>query len=260
MIKKLSFKIQNSSEAGVTMLLAVLIMSGLTLIATTLAFLAVNQIRASRAALVTEPAYLAAKTGGEEALWKAKRSDDLSTLPDCSTTPTSQSISSSNSYNTYCKSFGAGTYDLTAANTSSNPVTVLIYDPDDPNGNNSLLGMSPKYTTLTFTYKSGFSSQAQVARLDGSSTGLSASSCNVSSASPTCQINITDVSSSSDEGRILISLTASGAGSVDVNTNRGLPSNLNIASSACSARKITLTNCSSASQEIYNRKVEIQFK
>jgi hypothetical protein len=52
-----------------------MIMSGLVVISTTVAVLANQQIRASRAQLVTEPAFVAAKSGGEEGLWIVKRRD-----------------------------------------------------------------------------------------------------------------------------------------------------------------------------------------
>ncbi|MBX4191675.1 MAG: hypothetical protein KW804_02660 [Candidatus Doudnabacteria bacterium] len=246
----------NNAEAGVTLLLAILIMSGLTLIATTLAFLGVNQIRASRAVLVTEPALLAAQIGGEEGLWKAKRSDDLSSLVDCPT-GTSQSISASSSYNTYCKSFGSGTFNVT----SGSAETVVIYDPNDPDGNTSLLGMSPSYSSIIFTHKSGVQVNATVERLDGSGVGLSPGSCIVNaSSSLTCSINISPMSTSTDEGRILVTLTSAAPAVIEVTTNRGMPTNLNIVSNACSTRQATLTSCSPTNTELYNRKVEVKFK
>ena len=241
-------EIGNSREAGVTLLLAVLIMSGLVLIATTVSFLATEQIRASRAQLVSEPAFLAAKTGGEEGLWVVKRGS-LSGLPDCGIGATSSNFSSSNTFLNYCKSFTGDTFSVTPGT----PTVILLYDPNDPNGDVDLLAYP--YSTLTVTNTGSWAVTVKVSRIDGTPMG-SDFQVNPGNSSP--PVSLGPSVPAGTEGRMQITLTAPGNTTADVTTDRGLPTNMNIASTACSTKTAVVNNCSSANAELYTRKIEVE--
>ena len=235
----------NSNQSGVTLLLAVLIMSGLLLISTSVAFLAIEQQRASRAHLVSEPAFLAAKAGGEEGLWVVKRTG-ISNLPDCPAS-TPESFPATKSFINYCKSFRGDTFNIV----SGTPTTILLYNPNNPNGDDDLSEFP--YFTLSITDTGSFAINVNVSRIDG--TFLSAYQVTPGSSST---INLAQPALGT-EGRMQITLNALGNTTATVTTDKGLPNNLNIASTACSTRTVVVNNCSSTSAELYTRKIEIQF-
>ncbi|HEX9503920.1 MAG TPA: hypothetical protein VF974_06425 [Patescibacteria group bacterium] len=236
--------LKNNSQEGVTLLLSIMIMSGLILIASTVSLLAIQQIRGSRAGLVSEPAFIAAKTGAEEGLWIAKRSN-ISNLPDCPAS-TARSVPSSNSFINYCKSFRGGTYNIT----SGSPTTILLYDPNDPNGDTDLSGF--RYNTLTVRTTGSFAVNVNVSRIDG--TFISAFQVTPGNSSA---VNLPQASPGT-EGRMQITLDAVSNTAAYVTTDKGLPTVLNIASTACSTRTTVVTNCSSTDAELYTRKIEVQ--
>src|SRR6185503_11801329 len=62
-------------QAGVTLLIAILILSGLALISSAIAVFTIQEVRSSRATLATEPAIVAAEGAGERGVYALKRSN-----------------------------------------------------------------------------------------------------------------------------------------------------------------------------------------
>lgn len=240
----IQIKTDRESEKGVTMLLSVLIMSSLVLIATTVAFLAIQELRSSRAALVSEPALVAAKSGGEEGLWTVKRGN-LSDLPDCSVSTTGQGFSASSSYLNYCKSFSGDTIEVTTT-----PTSILLYNPNDPNGDTDLSDYP--YSSLTIASTGSYAVSVNVSRIDGDF--ISSFMVNPGGTPVTVSLPAAPTGS---EGRMMITLQSNGPTMTDITTDRGLPTNLNIVSSGCSSRASSLSTCSVSSKEIFTRKIEV---
>jgi Tfp pilus assembly protein PilX len=155
----------NSSEAGVTLLLSVLILSGMVLVAVAVSGFTIQEIKSSRAVAVSEPAIIAAETGAEDALWSIK-TNGSSSVPNCSGVPSSKNLASSNSLAVYCKTYIGDTVDMVLGQST----IFYLYNPDDPNGDIDLSAYP--YTQLTVTNKSaGFQVDVTVVRLSGSNVG-----------------------------------------------------------------------------------------
>lgn len=241
-------------QQGVTLLLAVMILAGLTLVALAVGSFAIEELRASRAVVISEPAIAAAITGGEQGLWAIKRGAALATCP----AQTSQILTNSTLANA-CKSYGKSTINLTGGVA----YTFLLYDPDDINGDIDLLHCSPNQSTpcyqyLSITHVSGTNNvSVDIERLpppEGNTAGLSPSSISVTPGS-TQTINIAQVPAN-DEGRMKVTLTSSSNATVDLNTNRGMPSFPTIDAVGCGS-KTTVTSCNPNNQEIFTRRINI---
>jgi hypothetical protein len=243
-IKNFKLKTRNSREAGVTLLLSVMIISGLTLIVVSVAAFAVQELRASRAQLLSEPTIAAAESGGERGLWSIKRETGLETCPLASV-----QTFGANNLATYCKSYGAATIAITGGS----PYTFFLYDPDNINGDADLIGYP--YSSISIQHSSGtYQVNVSVSRLDGSTTGISPSSVAVSPGA-TQSITISPVLAGS-EGRMKVVLSSTGNATVIVNTNRGMPTFPTIDSTACGSRG-AVSSCTGAGQELFTRRIQV---
>jgi len=240
-------KMDNSREAGVTLLLAIMVMAGLTLISLAIGSFAIQELRSSRAASVTEPAIGAAESGGEQSLWAIKRSGNL---PLCNA-PSTQALSN-NSLISSCKSTGAATFNVKAGV----PTTFILSDPNDPNGDVDLSGYA--YNNIIISYISGANSiNISAQRLDGTTTAISPASSSVdSTVNPTQNITIGAVAIGT-EGRIEVTLTSTSDATVSADTSpNGMPNYPTLDSLGCSS-KVVVANCDSTNQEIYSRRINI---
>ncbi len=236
----------SKDQRGVTLLLSVLVLSGITLVAAAVTAFTIQEVRSARGTVLSEPAFHAAETGAEIGIYNAKRST-LSTITDCSASPAFQNIPNTTSGATVCKAFGTGTYNITSGGTK----VFYLYDPSNFNTNVDLI--SYPYPYLDITNSSTFAVNVTITRLDG--TPVTSTSI-PSGATPT-RINIAPVASGA-EGRMMVTLGAPfAAATVTVSTPPGLPDFLNISASGCSA-KSAITNCDVTGRELYNRKIEVQ--
>lgn len=237
------------NQKGVTLLLSILILSGLALVAAAVTAFTVQEIRSSRATELTEPGYAAAEAGIEQGLWDYKR-NDISAIAHCNTNPPLVA------YNTvsdvrYCKSFGGGSFDIT-----STPIDILLYNPDDPNGDVDLLDQNQVsyYSYVGVRNTGNISIQAQILRFDGT---LIASDSSILPGDPEERFTIAAVSPSS-EGRLIVRLsTVSGATTAFVDTNQGLPDVVNITSLGCNTKSATTSCAANTDLELFNRKIEV---
>ena len=241
-MKNLNPKFQrpNSNEAGVTLLLAVLILASLTLSALAIAGFAVQEIRASRAVALAEPAISAAETAGEQGLWAIKRN---SSLINCTAGLLSQNLGT-NTVVSSCKSYGTATFALQA----NTPFVFYLYDPNNINGDIDLSGFP--YSWLSVNHRAGgFQVAINITRITGE---FVASAAVNPSANQT--VNIPAVSTGS-EGRMKVVLTSTGNATVDVNTNQGMPDFPTVDAIGCSSR--SAVNDCNANQELYSRRINV---
>jgi len=253
-------KVENSSrQAGVTLLLAILILSSITLVTVAISAFAIQELRSSRAITISEPAVNAAETGSEQSLWAIKRDG---VLPNCLFSSTNQNLYSSRSLVTSCRSYGNQIFSLSAGVSQQ----FLLYDPEDPIGDIDLQGCSGcipastnpagyQYNTLTIKNNSTTTGvSVNLSRIDDTTTGLSQISFLLNQGE-TQTVTISPVVPGT-EGRIQVTMQSSQAATVDVNTDKGVPSNLNLEASGCSS-KGTISNCSDATQELSSRKIKV---
>lgn len=207
---------------------------------------AIQQLRSSRAIIITEPTIVAAESGAEKGLWAIKRT---SNLPNCPAV-TSESISVY--LVNYCESFGQATFNIEGGT----PFIFYLYNPNDMNGDIDLSGF--QYQWMTVSHVSGnFQTTVNVSRIDNSTTGISPSSTAVSpGSSQTINISPMPVTNPESEGRMKVTLTSSGDVTVTVNTNQGMPTFPTVDSYACGSRT-TVTSCNSTGQEIFTRRINV---
>ncbi|MBI4363231.1 MAG: hypothetical protein HY545_00070 [Candidatus Doudnabacteria bacterium] len=239
-IRHSTFHIPHSDQEGVTLLISLLIMSGITLITLTVGFFAIQEIRSTRAVLLTEPAIAAAETGGEQGIWAIKNNTSLS---DCST---GKSIGTLANYSKVeaCKYYGAATIEIAA----SSEYNFFLYNPNDINGDVDLTRFP--YSYLSVIHKSGgYSVVVTITRIDGSAVGSSTVSPGGGGT-----ISIPEVISGS-EGRMKVTLFSTGDATVEVNTNQGIPDRPTVDSAGCSGTAAS-TDCSSV-QSAYKRRINV---
>lgn len=241
-------KNQLKYQEGVTLLLSVLVMSGLALVTLSLGAFAIQEIRSSRAVTLTEPAIAAAETAGEQGLWAIKRGIAIA---DCGSA-SSQSLG--NSLSVLCKSYGAATFDLDA----NEPFVFYLYDPDNINSNTcNTENFDPcsgtqLYQTLTVDQANGtFNTDIEIDTVDG---------VNVTSESVTpggsANINIPASVPGSTDLRFKVTLVSTADATVRVNTNQGMPTFPTVDATGCSS-KSAVSNCNTAGQEIFSRRIQI---
>jgi Tfp pilus assembly protein PilX len=232
----------NNKQAGVTLLISILVLSGLVLTSLAVAAFAIQEIRSSRAIIVAEPAISAAESAGEQGLWAIKRATSLTTCP----TQTSVNLSNGALVNS-CKSYGSATLNL-KANTA---LVFYLYDPDNINGDIDLLAYP--YTSLTVIHQSGpFQVTVNVVRLDGAAVGAQPV---IVAPGGMQTINIPAVPAGS-EGRMKVTLQSTGNATVNVTTNQGMPNFPTVNAGGC-ASKTAVSDCNSATQELFNRRINI---
>ena len=239
-----------TNQRGVTLLLSILILSAMSLVAAAVSTFVVREIRSSRATLLTEPGYAAAEAGIQQGLWTLKR-DDISAVTACKTNPPLVAYNAVSEV-TYCKSFGGGTFDITVQ-----PIDILLYNPDDPNGDIDLLdGAGVTYYNNVDVLNTGpVSIRVEILRLDDTPVA----SALIAPGDPVVPFPIAAVAVGR-EGRLIVRLSTLGGAAVStafVDTNEGLPDIVSISSLGCNT-KLTTTSCAvDTGSEIFNRKIEV---
>jgi hypothetical protein len=266
------FEIRNSSEAGITLLLSIFLMSTISLIAITVTALAIQGIRNSRAIALSEPAIGQAHSGAEEGIWGIKRA---STLATCGSPTKNSDTPTGNVYSArqYCQSSDAVSFNLSG----SSPVVFYLYDTAAPNGPPDscttaptsppqaicrhlldLSGMDTQFGQLTADYVNGLHPiHVAVAKLNGDPVG----SADITTATPERSIPLILTTGDGIDNRMSVTMTcficASGeTTTVTVNTDAGIPSVSKIESTGCAQRGAGSANQCNAG-EIYSRKIEV---
>ncbi|MBX4205127.1 MAG: hypothetical protein KW788_02995 [Candidatus Doudnabacteria bacterium] len=271
-------KAVNSKQAGVTLLLAVLITAGLTLIALTISALTIQSIRNSRAVTLSEPAIGQAHSGAEEGVWRIKR---YGTVANCDSPYSGEQSVSSDIYSArnYCQTMSPASFELS----SNNPFIFFLYDPAWPNGvPNSVTGLSCSdgvlldlsemdnggYSSMDITLpgSAAHNLSVYVTRLGGSAAGSPASYPIPVTVAPGGSISISSLlgpQGCGQDNRMQVKLvywlggtTGAETATVGVNTDIGMPGFPTIDSTGCAQKGAGSGNeCTAA--EIYSRKIEV---
>lgn len=234
------------SQRGVTLLIAVMLVSTLSLIAITVAFLAIQTLRNSRAVTMSEPAIAAAISGSEEGVWNLKRKIGLSGCNGASENLNSNNLWAARSY---CLVAQSVTINLVA----NQDYTFYLYDPIDPNGDIDLLPpkMDPTYDDLTVIPAAAGNVSVTVNRVDGTLVG--ARSVTSNSSTPT----ITGLRGfSGADNRMIVTLNSATNIQVVVNTNAGMPTLPTVDSVGC-AQKGTPSANSCTGAEAFTRRINV---
>lgn len=236
-IRNLKLEIKNSSEAGVTLLLSVFIMSAVSIITLTVGFFAIQELRASKSIVLSEPAIGAANTAAEAGLWQIHRQGTMP--PNCTGVPDTEVLSGSQALKMNCMAYGSAVLSVAGGT----PNSFYLYDPNNINGN-----LNPGYTSLTATYKSGTTTLTVTAqRLNGTVVGT----MNVIPGSGPTQMTLP--SNPGDDNRFKVILTSTGNLSVEMNTNLGMPDFPTLNAAGCMTMTATPANCLGASESFQRR-------
>jgi len=235
----------NKKEEGVTLLLVLLIVSTLVLISTAVAYLATNEMRASRAVTLSEPAMRAAESGAEESIWYLYNNQGAS-IPDCDLDNTYAYTTLSNSAKAgICKSYGSADFNLLANQTQD----LYLYDPASINGDVDLSGFP--ITSVTVMHTTGsFSATVTITRIDGTAV-----TSQVVSPGNTIVLN-TPLVAAGTEGRMKVSLLSAGNATLNITTNQGMPSYTTITAVGC-ASSSSFQDCTNIPGEGYVRRYSV---
>lgn len=264
---------KDGSESGITLLLSILIMSGIFLISVTVSFFAIQEIRASRSSMLTEPAITAADAGAEQGIWTVKRGD-ITSLPTCNPTSPSGTSLSGSVVAVKCLRYSSVTMDLLAGQ----PTMLYFYDPEDVNGN---LCMTQSYTSGQFAGCSGyqifqnitmsFAASSIVLTVDARTLdglpfpGWDNQSLLSNPSSPSVISVPSSVSGSNDyrfiltvtpNSNVTVTLDATGRDHAGVVRN-GLPDYPTVDAMGCTSRGTVATDCTSAAGDVYRRRLNI---
>ncbi|MBI4049497.1 MAG: hypothetical protein HY395_01620 [Candidatus Doudnabacteria bacterium] len=232
-------QISNIKQAGVTMLFAVFVIASVSIISLTVGYFAIQEIRASRAVALSEPAIMAAETAGEEGLWLIKRSSGVA---NCSSGQQQEVLVDSKTVVSKCIE-----YDNAVVNVRfGKPFTFYLYDPNDINGN-----LNPGFENIVVTHVSGsVAASVIVQRIDGSNV----STTNVLSDSDPVTIDLP--TSPLDDNRFKVTASSSGSITLDINTNLGMPDYPTLAAEGCAARSTDVGSCGT-DLEAFKRRLNI---
>ena len=271
--KRNYFKLLNPNELGVTMLMSILILSGMFIVTLTVSYFAVQELRASRSSTLTEPAIVAAETAGEQGIWLIKRNTFADTCPYNNPTRvdgTTNSIGNpAKTLTTKCVAFGAAVFELEP----SEVLTFYLYDPNDINGNLCLEaddttppcgGSNQLYRNINITRVDGnFSVTMEAGTLDVSNNNIG--SVTINSASPNGTILVPADVPASDDERMIVTVTNTDAvnrATVSITTSapapwgiNGMPDFPTVDAEGCASLS-DLPDCDD-SREVFKRRINI---
>ena len=263
------FPNKKNREDGITLILTVIMVSGIAVITSTVAFFVVQEIRNARSSRLAEPAIVAAESAGEQGLFLIKQG---ASVPACGSsvqyTEPDGSSGPSDTLILKCISTQPATFTFT----NSNPVTFFLYDPNDVNGNTCMEddAVCPSdgngtgnqlFTQVIIDYVNGTNSlDVKIDTLDGVTYLPSATILPGNTGTYIIDRNIVG----SNDERLMVTLTPSATTSnpstVDVSTAglyTGLPDYQTIDASGCRSSTNNITNCDTASDEVFKRRINI---
>ncbi len=262
--EKLKFAPKQNSQDGVAILLAVMIISAITVITTTVAFFVIQEVRTNRATALTEPAIVAAETAGEQGIYRVKRSNFSAS---CGTAPYTQldgsTTTNSSTRIRSCLATGPTVFQFTSAE----PLVVYLYDFTNVQGNTCMEddAVCPAdgggsgnqlYTSLIVKYLTGsFSVNVDIDTVDGVNYANGTLTRGQTGTYPIAR----NILNSNDE-RLRITLTAtSGSATVEISTTglyAGLPDYRTLDAEGCVSFGQNVANCD-ANSEMYTRRLNI---
>lgn len=246
-----------------TLLLSVMIMSAVLIITVTVAFFVVQEIKNSRSSVLTEPAIIAAETGGEQGIYRIKRSVYN---PECASTAYTGldgSAGASDVRTKTCVTYGKAVFELSS--NDATPLEFYLYDPNNVNGNLCMEADDPVgnppcdgaqlYTALVIKHLLGNSNvYVNIVTLDGASVATQVITAGSNNTFP-IPANIL----SSDDERLKVTvLPTFGNATLEISTTGvygGLPDYRTIDAQGC-VGKNNITDCET-DPETYNRRINI---
>lgn len=249
-------------QAGVTLLLSVLIMSAVAVITITISFFVIQEIKSSRATVLTEPAIIAAESAGERGVYLLKRGASLAS---CTAPPLYAQVDpgSIEVIMRPCVSYGAATLELKDGEVR----TLYLYDPADIHGNTSMRDAQNQslITQIFVQHLSGGNSVVvTVQSLDKSVTLAGTPLTLVPNANAVIPVP-GDIPGTSDE-RLLVSLTTTaGNATVVINTagalGGGIPDYRTVDGTGCSSGA-NIAGCDPAAgalqpNEVFKRRINV---
>jgi hypothetical protein len=251
-------RFRGTPEDGVTLLLAVMIMAAVLVISITVAFFVVQEIKNSRASILTEPAIIAAETAGEQGIYRVKRSSFNTDCASAAYTQLSGSTGGSTSIRTKtCIVYDKAVFELSSDDPA--PLEFYLYDPADVNGNLCMETSSctgdQLYSSLIIKHILGNSSvYVNIVTLDGSNVATQVISPGSTNNFPIPR----DILASTDERLKVTVLPTFGSATLEVNTtgvHTGLPDYRTIDAQGCVART-NIADCET-NPETFNRRINI---
>jgi Tfp pilus assembly protein PilX len=228
----------STSQDGVTLLISIMMLSGILVISVTVGYFAIQELRASRAYVLSEPAVAAAQSGAEKGIWYIKRTSEVLNCAN----PNSTTLSNNTSVE-ICKTYQNVTVQL-QANTD---YVFYLYNPNNINGDPDMSDFPINY--LDVTHKSGaYLISVDIIRITGESV-------RTASVNPESSTRLDGLyPGGGQEARMKVTLRSAAKATVELNTNQGMPDFPVIDSSGCSG--VSGGNCSS-STEAYKRKINV---
>jgi hypothetical protein len=262
---------KHNKEAGVAILLTVMIISGITVITTTVAFFVVQEIRANRGSGLTEPAIVAAETASEQGLYQFKRGN-FNTQCDSNPAYTDLAGVAAGTSNVRVRSCLTGVPAVFQFS-NTKPLVVYLYDPDNVNGNTCMerhatnacpadgngtgLGWSQVFSSVFITYVTGsFNINISAQTLDGAQ----AFSAVLAPGSAETEYPIAVNYPVANDERLKITLTpTSGSSTVSIRTIgafTGLPDYQTLDAEGCASFGTGISDCDDNS-EVYKRRINV---
>ena len=225
---------------GMLCLFCVFFMFGVALINMSVGFFAIQELRASRSVILSEPAIGAAETAAESGLWQLYRTS--SQPSNCQTGVDTRVLTASQTLDSRCIKYASATIGVTAGA----EYVFNLYDPNNRNGN-----LNPGYTSIVATYLNGATSLTiRVERLDA----ILVSSTTIPPGSQATQITLP--TSPSDDNRFRVIMSSAGNVTVDVNTNLGMSDFPTLATEGCATQGTDPSSCLT-SKDAFRRKLEV---
>jgi hypothetical protein len=258
---------QINSQSGVTLLMSILIMSTILLISVTISAFVIQEIRASRSSMLTEPAIIGAESAGEQGLYFLKQTGSIPATCTTSTyggfTPPNDSSACSTSTTVRLNKtvvYGPVTLDLKAGEVYE----FFLYDPTDIQGNIALEdgGGSPLFSSVSVQHVSGTAGlNSDVTVISNTVAGTPVASGVVSQGGIFTFDSYNIPGAIGNDKRQLVSLSvAQGTATVVVSSTgsfgSGIPNFPTIQADACSANT-NISNCNTTNTEVFRRRINI---
>jgi type II secretory pathway pseudopilin PulG len=257
---------QFKNQDGITLLLAIMVMSGIAAITVTVAFFVMQEVRAARSSALTEPAIVAAESAGEQGIYQIKRGT-FNTTCDTAVYTQIDGRTTTGSVNTRIKKCivnKPAVIDIKP----SDPFETTLYDPNNVQGNKCLEddAVCPQsgggtgrqlYSSVVVQHLSGgFDGRLTISTFDG----LTYASNVVIPRNGTATVPIDrDILNSTDERLLLTVTSPSGDITVQISTTgvyTGLPDYRTVDAEGC-VGLTNITSCETTTSEVFKRRLNI---
>lgn len=249
---------KRESQAGITLLMSVLVVSTLFLISIAVTTLVVQEIRATRSTRLTEPAIIAAESAGEQGLFIYKQTG-VDIPRSCTPATGYTSTVSGGCGNSAVRVSKTISYDAVIIPLTPSEVKVIyLYDPAAKDTNTTMMiGADPVYDTFALRHVTGTTPvDVSIETLDG----VPVAGSNVNRKT-TGTFIVNSVIGSTDK-RMKVTITAGASPTtVELSTSGyyswdGIPDYPTIQAEACSA-PTSISSCSAVGTEVYRRRLDI---